>query len=65
MFTRMFYLDGHGLKYFNKFDDRQGITGGRIITWKVDWEGTDANNVYTKEPEGESAKNIGDEQAEK
>lgn len=51
MFTRMFYLDGHGLKYFNKFDDRQGITGGRIITWKVDWEGTDANKVYTKEPE--------------
>jgi hypothetical protein len=46
MFTRLFYLNGHGLKYFDKFDDQTGITGGRIIVWKVDWEGKDANNVY-------------------
>jgi dolichyl-diphosphooligosaccharide--protein glycosyltransferase len=46
IFTRLFYLNGHGLKYFDKFDDQTGITGGRIIVWKVDWEGKDANNAY-------------------
>lgn len=48
MFTRLFYLEGHGLEHFDKFSDKQGVTGGRIIVWKVDWEGTDANAVYTK-----------------
>lgn len=46
IFTRLFFLEGHGLKYFDKFDDRRGITGGRIITWKVDWDGKDKNLVY-------------------
>jgi len=46
MFTRLFYMEGHGLSYFDKFDDQNGVTGGRILVWKVDWEGTDANEVY-------------------
>ncbi|MBL7056473.1 hypothetical protein ISS07_06170, partial [Candidatus Woesearchaeota archaeon] len=39
MFTRLFYQEGHGLKYFKKFNDERSIFGGRIIVWKVDWEG--------------------------
>ncbi len=45
MFTRLFFMEGNGLRYFDKFDDRQGLTGGRIIVWKVDWEGKDANSL--------------------
>ncbi|HII71144.1 TPA: hypothetical protein HA265_00115 [Candidatus Woesearchaeota archaeon] len=47
IFTRLFYLEGHGLKYFDKFSDAQGVTGGRVIVWKVDWEGKDANKPFT------------------
>jgi len=43
MFTIMFYLNGHGLKYFEKFSDTSDITGGRIIIWKVNWKGKAAN----------------------
>ena len=39
MFTRMFYQDGVGLKYFKKFSDENTIFGSRVIVWKVDWEG--------------------------
>ena len=46
IFTRTFFMNGHGLKHFNKFDDRTGVTGVRIVTWTVDWEGTEPNNVY-------------------
>jgi len=46
IFTRLFYLGGHGLRYFDKFDDQRGITGGRIIVWKVDWEGQNATLTY-------------------
>ncbi|MBW2981208.1 hypothetical protein KY360_07365 [Candidatus Woesearchaeota archaeon] len=52
MFTRLFYMEGHGLKHFEKFSDQRGITGGRIIVWKVNWEGN-ATNIMDefKEPE--------------
>ena len=52
MFTRLFYMEGHGLKHFEKFSDQRGITGGRIIVWKVNWEGN-ATNIMNefKEPE--------------
>jgi dolichyl-phosphooligosaccharide-protein glycotransferase len=43
MFTTMFYLNGHGLKYFEKFSDTTDITGGRIIVWKVNWQGNSTN----------------------
>ena len=39
MFTRLFYQEGTGLKHFKKFSDERTIFGGRIIVWKVDWEG--------------------------
>ncbi len=43
MFTRLFYFKGHGLKHFDLFHDQTDITGLNIKTWKVDWEGADAN----------------------
>lgn len=54
IFTRLFYLEGHGLKYFDKFDDRRQVTGGRILVWKIDWNGTDRNTPYLAEPPSET-----------
>jgi len=53
MFTRMFYLNGHGLKYFDKFSDTRDISGARIIIWKVNWQGNSSNllEYYQKEKE--------------
>jgi asparagine N-glycosylation enzyme membrane subunit Stt3 len=47
MFTRMFYQEGIGLRYFKKFSDEKSVFGGRIIIWKVDWEGKEKNIVET------------------
>ena len=46
MFTRMFYLEGHGLECFKKFDDRVDPTNQRIITWEVDFECMQSNKVF-------------------
>jgi dolichyl-diphosphooligosaccharide--protein glycosyltransferase len=46
MFTRLFYMNGHGLKYFDKFDYKDSPLGSRIYVWKVDWKGESKNNVY-------------------
>ena len=42
MFTRMFYMQGHGLKYFKLFNHQRGLTGTDIYTYKMDWEGNNA-----------------------
>lgn len=39
MFTRLFYLNGAGLKHFDLFNYDRGTTGVDIYIWKVDWEG--------------------------
>lgn len=39
MFTRMFYLNGTGLKHFDFFTKETDISGLDVIVWKVDWEG--------------------------
>jgi len=46
IFTQLFFFDGHGLKCFEKFDERQQITGGKISVWKVDWDCQQENKVY-------------------
>ena len=51
MFTRMFYQEGIGLKHFKRFSDERGISGGRIIVWKVDWEGKEKNIIEMSKPE--------------
>ncbi|MBI4448846.1 hypothetical protein HY641_02355 [Candidatus Woesearchaeota archaeon] len=46
LFTRMFYLEGAGLQYFDKFSDKTGVTGTRVITYVVDWRGNSTNYPY-------------------
>jgi len=38
LFTKLYYLNGYGTKYFEKFDDRSAVTGNTIKVWKVLWE---------------------------
>ena len=45
MFTRMFYMQGHGLRYFKLFNHQRGLTGTDIYTYKVDWQGKNATVV--------------------
>ena len=45
IFTRMFYMQGHGLKYFDLFNHQRGLTGTDIYVYKVDWEGNNATIV--------------------
>jgi len=37
MFTRLFFMGGIDLDHFELFSDMTGITGGRILIWKVKW----------------------------
>jgi len=39
IFTKMFYLEGAGLEFYESFDYTQTMFGQRIYTYKVDWEG--------------------------
>jgi asparagine N-glycosylation enzyme membrane subunit Stt3 len=39
MFVRMYFLEGHGLKYFKEFNRQSFLTGGQAIVYKVDWSG--------------------------
>lgn len=43
MFTQLFYLEGRYNDYFDKFDDRRTVTGLRVLTWKVDWDGANSS----------------------
>ena len=45
MFTRMFYMQGHGLKHFKLLDHQRGLTGTDIYVYKVDWEGKNTTIV--------------------
>jgi len=44
LFTRLFFLEGHGLKCFSKFNDE--FQGGRIITWKIDYDCQQENSIF-------------------
>jgi hypothetical protein len=58
MFNIMFHLEGHGLKHFKKFSDQTSVFGNRIIVWKVDWEGSEINQLdYFKPKEVEEVIN--------
>ncbi len=58
MFTRLFFFEGHGLKCFSKFDDVRQFTGGRIITWKVDYSCQQQNKVFFQPQEEVNAAHI-------
>ncbi len=58
MFIRMFYMQGHGLKYFDLFNHQRGLTGTDIYTYKVDWTGKNVSMVqdyvdFFKKPQQE------------
>ena len=38
VFTRLFYYDGLGSKYFEKLSDVRDVTGARIVVWGVEWD---------------------------
>ncbi len=44
MFTRTFYLQGHGLKYFKPFTHQTSISGTSIYTYKINWTGSAQKN---------------------
>ena len=58
MFTRLFFLDGHGLKCFQRFDERRDFTGLKIVTWKVDHKCVQDNKVYVFGRENTTEENI-------
>lgn len=43
VFTKLFFLEGHGLKKFKLFSTQRQVTGGMIYVWKVDWSGKTPN----------------------
>jgi hypothetical protein len=47
MFVRMYFIDGHGLRHFTMFNRQQHLTGGEVITYKVNWTGTAKPNVFS------------------
>ncbi len=45
MFSRLFFEEGHGLKYYKLFRAERQVTGGWIYVWKVDWNGKEENSM--------------------
>ena len=39
IFTRMYYMNGLGLRYFKPFTNENQLIGGPIYVYKVDWDG--------------------------
>jgi len=50
MFTRLFFLEGHGTQYFEKFAEDNQLAGGKVIAWKVDWSGSQDNQLEQLKP---------------
>ncbi|MDO8510806.1 MAG: STT3 domain-containing protein [Nanoarchaeota archaeon] len=49
MFTKLYFLNGHGQSCFSKFDEAKNINGGKIVTWKVDYDCGQKNEVFFTE----------------
>jgi dolichyl-diphosphooligosaccharide--protein glycosyltransferase len=45
-FTHLYFLDGRYSNHFEKFYDAQSFTGSRVVIWKVNWEGIDADRDF-------------------
>ncbi|MAG73319.1 hypothetical protein CL620_03325 [archaeon] len=44
-FTKLYFYNGHGMKCFEAFDDVRQVSGGRILTWKVDYQCMQSGSV--------------------
>jgi dolichyl-diphosphooligosaccharide--protein glycosyltransferase len=54
MFSRLYFLNGHGLEHFRLFSFERSVTGNQIYVYKVDWDGGEQNVLdIFKEPEAE------------
>jgi len=62
MFTRLFYQEGVGLRYFKKFSDQTSLFGSRVIVWKVDWEGKEKKVIETQEAKSKSGEALQSEE---
>ena len=47
-FTKLFFFGGHGQDCFELFNEQNQVTGGKIYTWKVDWECDPTTEVIEK-----------------
>ncbi|MAG15648.1 hypothetical protein CMO88_01150 [Candidatus Woesearchaeota archaeon] len=62
MFAKMFYMQGHSLKYFKLLTRQQSFTGTNIWVWQVDWEGKQQNIMNELKPVEEKTEvSLGDE----
>ena len=57
-FTKLYFFEGHGTKCFSLFDKAQPFTGGKIFTWKVDYECKQNNKVFFPKKEEVNAAHI-------
>jgi dolichyl-diphosphooligosaccharide--protein glycosyltransferase len=55
MFVLQYFLEGHGLRHFKPFAKQTHITGGDVVTYKLDWKGG-APNVYSGLASAQQAK---------
>ncbi|MFH1072274.1 MAG: STT3 domain-containing protein [Nanoarchaeota archaeon] len=46
-YTKLFYLDGMYMTHFDKVFEKQSMTQGNIIVWKVDWNGKTEEELNT------------------
>ncbi len=50
MFTRLYFMQGLGLKYFKPFSAEKQLTGGDVFVYKLDWAGSGANVPEARTP---------------
>ncbi len=50
IFTRLYFLDGHGLKYFERVYKDRELTQGELYVWKIDWNGKQNNLLKSVVP---------------
>jgi len=50
MFTRLFFMDGHGLKHFKLFTYEKSPIGNEVYVYKVDWRGGEKNIIEALRP---------------
>ena len=47
LFTKLYFMQGYGTKYFEFFDNVESVTGVRITTWKVKWQLNETNTPFS------------------
>ncbi len=58
IFTRLFYYDGYGTKYYKKVFDIRDSGNQRIIVWKINWPGSFDDELFQEPEEISQADNV-------